>query len=257
MANPGGPLSMVGITPEFVSTLVTTSVGSGVVSSTNQLFRGVANQSLVQAGSALAGNVASSVVNVGINSILGTEVAGASGLSLDTGENILASTITPYVTGALAQGINQSIENSLKGAGPLGPVLAQIGTGLVNQGFNSLTNLITGGTTPGSGMDSGGGSKFFPGAGNEPEAQYNGGGAYSLGSNGPDVVIAIRPANSGPQTLDVPSYYDPTVPTTLPLTSVIETGSQQNPLVDQLKSAAMGVITGVATQGLTTALSRI
>lgn len=240
MANPGGPLNLIGITPQFVSNLVTTSVGSGVVSSTNQLFRGVANQSLAQAGSALVGNVASNVVNVGINSLLGTQVAGASGLSLNTGGNILASTITPYVTGALAQGVNQSIQNSLKGAGPLGSVLAQIGTGLVNQGLNSLTNLIGGGITPGSGSSSSSGTKFFPGAGNEPPAQYNGGGAYTLGTNGPDVVIAIRPANSGPQTFDnYSSVFNPVNPTTLPLTSVINNASSVNPQVNILKNRLM------------------
>lgn len=253
MANPGGPLSLVGITPQFVSTIVTTSVGS----STNQLFQGVANQSLAQAGSALIGNVASNVVNVGINSLLGTQVAGASGLSLNTGANVLASTITPYVTGALAQGINQSIQNSLRGAGPLGSVLAQIGTGFVNQGLNGLTNLITGATTPGSGSGGSQASRFFPGAGDEPEAQYNGGGSYTLGSNGPDVVIAIRPANEGPQTFDVSSFYNPTTPTTLPSTSLTNAGNIQNPIVNKLKNAAMGVVTGAATQGLTAALSSI
>jgi hypothetical protein len=253
MANPGGPLSLVGITPQFVSNIVTTSVGS----SATQLFQGVANQSLAQAGSALIGNVASNVVNVGINSLLGTQVAGASGLNLNTGANVLASTITPYVTGALAQGINQSIQNSLRGAGPLGSVLAQIGTGFVNQGLNGLTNLLGGGITPGSGSGGSQASKFFPGARDEPDAQYNGGGAYTLGSNGPDVVIAIRPANSGPQTSDVSSFYNPTAPTTLPSTSVTNVGGVENPIVNQLKKTAMGVATGVATRGLTAALSRI
>lgn len=242
MANIGGTLSLVGITPQFVSTIVTTSVGS----STNQLFRGVANQSLAQAGSAVLGNVASNVVNVGINSILGTQVAGASGLSLNTGANILASTITPYVTGALAQGINQSIQNSLKGAGPLGSVLAQIGTGLVSQGLNGITNLITGATTPGSGSGGSQASKFFPGAGAEPEAQYNGGGSYTLGSNGPDVVISIRPANDGPQTSDVSSFFNPAVPTTLPLTSAINPGNLVNTAVSVIKKSAMSVAGGLS-----------
>lgn len=236
MANIGGALSMVGITPQLVSNVVTTSVGT----STNQLFRGVANQSLAQAGSALVGNVASNVVNVGVNSLLGTQVAGASGLSLNTGANVLASTITPYVTGALAQGINQSIQNSLKGAGPLGPVLSQIGTGLVNQGLNGLTNLIGGATTPGTGAGGSQASKFFPGAGAEPPADYGGGNAYTLGSNGPDVVIAIRPANSGPQTYEnYSSIFNPVTPTTLPLTSVKDPASIQNSAINGIKRTSM------------------
>lgn len=240
MANPGGPLSMVGITPQFVSNLVTTSVSSGVISSANQLLAGVANQSLAQAGSALVGNAAGNLVNVGINSLLGTQVAGVSGLNLNTGANVLASTITPFVTGALAQGINQSIQNSLKGAGPLGQVLAEIGTGLVNQGLNGLTNLIGGGITPGSGLSSSNATKFFPGAGDEPEANYNGGGSYTLGSNGPDVVIAIRAANSGPQTFGTfLAINDPVVPVTQPLTNFTNPSNLRDSFTDIQKGNAI------------------
>lgn len=236
MAYRGGPLNLVGITPQLVSNIVTTSVSSGVVQSANQLLRGVGNQSLAQAGSAVLGNV----VNVGLNSILGTQVAGSSGLSLTTGANVLASTITPFVTSGLAQGINQSIQNSLKSAGPLGSVLAEIGTGLVNQGLNGLTNLITGATTPGSGAGGSQASKFFPGAGNEPPANYSGGNSYTLGSNGPDVVIAIRPANSGPlQSAAAEAVNNPSVPTTQPLTQTANPATVQAPAVNTLKKAVM------------------
>lgn len=236
MAYPGGPLSLVGITPQLVSNIVTTSVSSGVVQSANQLLRGVGNQSLAQAGSAVLGNV----VNVGLNSVLGTQVAGSSGLSLTTGANVLASTITPFVTSGLAQGINQSIQNSLKGAGPLGSILSEIGTGLVNQGLNGLTNLITGATTPGSGAGGSQASKFFPGAGEEPPANYSGGNSYTLGSNGPDVVIAIRPANSGPlQSAAAEAVNNPSVPTTQPLTQTANPATVQAPAVNTLKKAVM------------------
>lgn len=236
MAYRGGPLNLVGITPQLVSNIVTTSVSSGVVQSANQLLRGVGNQSLAQAGSAVLGNV----VNVGLNSILGTQVAGSSGLSLTTGANVLASTITPFVTSGLAQGINQSIQNSLKSAGPLGSVLAEIGTGLVNQGLNGLTNLITGATTPGSGAGGSQASKFFPGAGDEPPANYSGGNSYTLGSNGPDVVIAIRPANSGPlQSAAAEAVNNPSVPTTQPLTQTANPATVQAPAVNTLKKAVM------------------
>lgn len=239
MAKPGGPLSMIGITPDVISSVVTTSVSSGVTSSANKLFRGVANQSLARAGSALVGNVASNVVNVGINSLLGSQVSGASGFNLNSGANILASTVTPYVTASLAQGINQSIQNSLKGAGPLGSVLSQIGTGLVNQGINSLTNLITGAAKPGSGQG-GGGSRYFPGAGDEPAADYGGGKAYTLGSNGPDVVIAIRPANAGPlAAAAAESANNPTVPTTQSTTQTADPAKVPSPAVNAAKAAVM------------------
>jgi len=229
--NPGGPLALIGITPSFVSNLVTTSVSS----TASQVFQGVGKQSLLtQAGGAIIGNIASSVVNVGINSALGTEVANASGLNLSTGANILASTITPYVTGQLAAGLNQSIEQSLKGAGAFGPVLAQIGTGFVNRALNGITNRITGLTSSSEGQS---GTKYFPGAGSEPAANYNGGKSYTLGSNGPDVTFAIRPANAGPLTWGglSSSINTPSVPTTVPLTSQTNSARVVDPAVNAIK----------------------
>jgi hypothetical protein len=231
-----GPLNLVGINPQLTSNIVTTSVSSGVVQSANQLFRGVGNQSLAQAGTAVLGNV----VNVGINSILGTKVAGSSGLSLTTGANVLASTITPFVTSGLAQGLNQSIQNSLRSAGPLGSVLSQIGTGLVSQGINGLTNLITGAATPGSGAGGSQASKFFPGAGDEPDANYNGGNSYTLGSNGPDVVIVIRPANAGPlASAAAEAINSPAVSTSMPLDQNLDPVVGRDPALGPLKREAI------------------
>ena len=216
----GGPLQMLGITPQFVSNVVTSGVSSGIQSATNQLFQGVGNQYLAQAASSVLTTAASSVVNVAISSALGQKATSLSGLSLSSGANILVSTVTPYVTGALAQGINQSLKNSLKGAGPFGEVLAQIGTSFVNQGLNGLTNLITGkglgNSLGGIGGGAGLGTKYFPGAGDEPDANYSGGGAYTLGTNGPDVTFAIRPANSGPQQFAILNgAFDPKTTTSL------------------------------------------
>jgi hypothetical protein len=215
----GGPLQMLGITPQFVSNVVTSGVSSGIQSATNQLFQGVGNQYLAQAASSVLTTAASSVVNVAISSALGQKATSLSGLSLSSGANILVSTVTPYVTGALAQGINQSLKNSLKGAGPFGEVLAQIGTSFVNQGLNGLTNLITGkglgNSLGGIGGGAGLGTKYFPGAGDEPDANYSGGGAYTLGTNGPDVTFAIRPANSGAQAFSQAELADSNVSTQL------------------------------------------
>lgn len=237
----GGPLSMVGITPQFITSTVTSSISS----SSSQLFSGVGNQLLLrQAGAAIVGNVASNVVNVGLNSVLGTQVAGASGLSLTSGANILASTITPYVTSTLAAGVNQSIQNSLKGAGPLAPVLSQIATGFVNQAANGLSNLLGGATTPGGGSDQS--SKFFPGAGNEPDANYSGGNSYTLGSNGPDVVFAIRPANEGPAVSASSGGGSPTVPTSLPLTSWTAPEEFKPGGLTEIKTLGMGFSSDIA-----------
>ena len=229
----GGALNMIGITPSFVASTVTTGVSTGV----SQSFQGVGSQSLItQAGQAVVSSAASNVVNVGINSLLGTEVASASGLSLDTGANVLASTVTPYVTSSLAGGVNQAIQTTLSTAGPIGPVLSEIGTGVVNQAFNGLTNAITGATTPGTG---GGGTKTFPGAGYEPDANYNGAGAYTLGTNGPDVIFSIRPANSGASDYLISDINSPFTSTSLSLPDFTDVNGLSAPVIDGLKYDSM------------------
>jgi hypothetical protein len=89
MAFQGGVLQTIGITPQYISQL-----GTGAASSFGtQLFQGAGRTFYGQSGQALVNNVASNAVNVGLNSVLGTNVAAASGFSLSSGANILASTI--------------------------------------------------------------------------------------------------------------------------------------------------------------------
>ena len=198
MAFEGGPLSVVGITPSFLTQLATQTSQTGVTQGLGQVWQGVGQSFAGSAGQALSGNLAGSAVNIALNSALGTQVSGPQGLSLSSGANILASTLTPYVTSNVAAGINQSIQQSLQGAGPFGPALSTLGTGLVDQAFNSITDSIFGATT---GNGNGENYKSFPGGGGEGEepADYSGGTAYTLGPNGRDVVFSIQPANQGPQ----------------------------------------------------------
>jgi hypothetical protein len=72
-----------------------------------------------------------------------------------------------------------------------------LGTGLVNQAFQGLTNSIFGGAGNGLGGPGGTNYKMFPGGGisGESKADYGGGSAYTL----TDVVFNLRPANRGPQ----------------------------------------------------------
>jgi hypothetical protein len=172
-----------------------------------------------------------------MNSVLGSNVVGPQGLSLNSGANLLASTITPYVTGSVAAGINQSIQKSLQSAGPFGPILSNLGTGLVNQATQGITNAIFGAATPGGGTN----IKMFPGGGDEPDADY-GGKAYTL----TDVVFSLKPANVGPQAEgDAQASSLPTTATTLSnidYTSMPTTAT--NPLVDSLKSTSMASLSG-------------
>ena len=206
MAFQGGPLATVGITPSFATQLATQTASSGVPQALGQVWQGSGQSFFGSAGQALGGALAGSAVNIALNSALGTDVVGPQGLKLNSGANILASTITPYVTSSVAAGINQNINNSLKSAGAFGPILSNLGTTLTNQVFNGLTNAIFGAT------DTATNYKMFPGGGGEPSADY-GGSAYTL----TDVVFSIQPANQGPQAFgQAQSYSLPKSITTLP-----------------------------------------
>jgi hypothetical protein len=145
---------------------------------------------------------------------------------------LLASTITPYITGNVAAGINQSIQKSLQSAGPFGPALSILGTGIVNQAFGGITDAIFGAASPGSGEN----YKMFPGGYGEPPADY-GGSSYTLN----DVVFSIQPANQGPQAfgLDQATTF-PTSLTTMSWNDSLGTNlNAPSASIDSLKYGSM------------------
>jgi hypothetical protein len=158
---------------------------------------------------------------------------------LTSGANLLASTITPYVTSQVAAGINQSIQSSLKSAGAFGPVLSTLGTGFVNQAFQGLTNSIFGNAT-GAGNGNATNYKMFPGGGTggESKADYGGGSAYTTAT---DVVFNLRPANRGPQQDGLAKATNtPTTATKVPVTSNTKVPLKKaNPVANKLKKAAI------------------
>jgi hypothetical protein len=241
MAFEGGPLPTLGITPSYLTQLGTATTSSGVAQGLGQVWQGSGQSFFGSAGQALGGALAGSAVNIAMNSALGTSVVGPQGFSLDSGANLLASTITPYVTSSVAAGINQNIQRSLQSAGPFGPVLSGIGTSLVNQAFNGLSNAIFGGTGIG-----GTNYKMFPGGGDEPPSDY-GGSAYTL----TDVTFSLQPANQGPQAFGDVDYSSwSATDTTLPWGTlngdVFGVGSPYS--VDALKESVMkGNFLGDAT----------
>ena len=235
MAFEGGPLNLIGAS--FLTQTATQAVSQAASAGVAQVFQGAGQSFFGSAGQALAGNLAGSAVNVALNSVLGTQVAGPAGINLSSGANLLASTITPFVTSTVAAGINQSIQQSLQSAGPFGPALSTLGTTAVNQLFGGLGNALTGASSTGTGY----GNKTFPGAGSEPPADYSGGKAYTLGSTGGDVVFSIQPANQGPQTsgLDKASFL-PTSITKLPADQFLKTPFNVNNFTgDLLKGQSM------------------
>ena len=243
MAFEGGVLSTVGITPAFVTQLATQTGSSGVPQAIGQLWQGSGQSFLGSAGQALGGALAGSAVNIALNSALGTNVVGPQGLSLTSGANLLASTITPYVTGNVAAGINQSIQESLQSAGPFGPILSNLDTSVVNQAFNGLTNTIAAATSAGNGNATN--YKMFPGGGGQGEApaDYGEGNSYTLD----EVVFSLQPANQGPQRFgDYSAAFDPKMATTLPWGNLINSDlGVEYPEINSFKRSVMsGDFTG-------------
>jgi hypothetical protein len=232
MAYTGGALNTVGITPQLVTNLVTQTSSSGVPQALGQIWDGSGQNFYGSAGQALGGALAGSTVNIALNSALGTNVNGPQGIPLNSGGNILASTLTPYVTGALAAGINQNIQQSLQAAGPFGPILSNLGSGLIDQVFNGVASSIFG-NSPASGEN----YKMFPGGGGEGEAPADyGGSSYTL----TDVVFSLQPANQGAQSFGLGQAAFSTSFTTLPFGDLINAdfGVDYTP-INALKQSVM------------------
>jgi len=248
MAFEGGPLSTLGITPAFVTGLATQTASSGVAQALGQVWEGSGQSFFGSAGQALGGALAGSAVNIALNSALGTDVVGPQGLSLNSGANILASTITPYVTSSVAAGINQNIQQSLQSAGPFGPVLSNLGTSLVNQAAQGITNSIFGAASQSSGPN----YVMFPGADEDDPYMSNRDSRYTL----EDVVFSLKPANQGPQSEgDAQASSLPTTSTTLANTSYTSMPpTASNPLVKSLKETSMG---SIGTPGETSAVRAV
>ena len=230
MAFEGGPLSTLGITPSFITGLATQTASTGVPQALGQVWQGSGQSFFGSAGQALAGGLAASAVNIALNSDLATNVVGPQGFFLNSGANLLASTITPYVTGNIAAGINQNIQQSLQGAGAFGPILSNLGTGLVNQAFQGIANEIFGATDTATNFT------MFPGGGNEPPADY-GGSSYTL----TDVVFSLQPANQGPQAFGLQQGISfPKSITTLPFDQLASMPPlAPNATANAIKNAAM------------------
>jgi hypothetical protein len=238
MAFTGGKIDFVAI-KQAGAGLATQAASSAASQYVGKVWKGAGQSFLGSAGQALAGNLAGSAVNIAVNSVLGTSVSGPQGLSLNSGANILASTLTPYVTSSVAAGINQNIEKSLKSAGPFGPALSGLATGFVNQATQGITNAIFGAAIPGGGSATN--YKMFPGGGGEGEAPADyGGSAYTL----TDVVFSLQRANQGPQSFgQAQEANQPKVATRVPAIDYTSMPpNAQNLAVNNIKAASIGEV---------------
>jgi len=230
MAFQGGPVPTLGISPSYdFNTSNTLLYGSNE----NQVYQGSGQSFQGQPGQYLSGDLGQSDINVALNPKLGADITNQSGVSLFSGSDILASNITSLIPSDLSFGVNQDISQSLASAGEFGPLLSQFGSFFGGAGG--------GGANPGATQGDPWGKKAFPGAGDEPKADYAGGGPYTLGSNGSDVVFSLQPANKGPQSSGLDkSINDPASQTTVPKGELTKSDvSAPNATADTVKSATM------------------
>jgi len=243
----GGAISTLGIKGSFLTELATQTASSGVSQALGQVWQGSGQSFYGKAGQAMGGALAGSAVNIALNSVFNGSVPGPAGFTLDSGQNILASVVTPYVTNNVSEGINQNIQKSLQNAGPFGPALSGFATGLVSRVSQSITDTIFGATTR-----NGPNLIAYPGGGGPGEAPADyGGSAYTL----TDIVFSLQPANQGPQAFGQSQSYS--LPKTLTTVSTKEFTNVPpivpNQTADILKSSAM--VGGLSKKAFSTNLS--
>ena len=189
----------------------------------NQVFQGAGQTFAAAAGQAVGLTGGNTAIQVAVTNAASRTIKSlGTGFDLTKGLNIAATSLTSSIPGIVSSSLNQSIAKSLASAGQFAPLLTTIATNLTQSLVGGVVNGLLGngqgvggllGGTPGG---SGENYKSFPGAGqNESAADYGGGGSYTLGLNGGDVVFSIRPAGSGAQSTGSPLGEDPKTPTTL------------------------------------------
>jgi hypothetical protein len=152
--------------------------------STNGAVNGLTNN-IVQ-------TLGGTVINVAVNQATPDEWKQTLGVSAASFDSILPS----LQRNALSSGeqfFSQFLSTGLSTPGV--GILGKIGINLAqNATSNIIQNLL--GDISGAAVSSGWSGRWFPGASNEPVANY-GGSSYSSGRNGPDVIFSIIPAVTG------------------------------------------------------------
>ena len=184
----------------------------------NQVLQGAGQTFAVGAGQAVGLTGGNTAIQVAVTNAASKTIKSlGTGFDLTKGLNIAATSLTSSLPGIVSSSLNQSLAKSLASAGQFAPLLTTIATNLTQ----SLVGGLVGGLL-GNGQGAGENNyKSFPGAGqNEFEADYGGGGAYTLGLNGGDVVFSIRPAGSGAQSTGMALGQNPATFTTNPITDI-------------------------------------
>jgi hypothetical protein len=236
MAFTGGPLSVVGIVPSYTSNLGQQTSASGVVQAQNQVWQGVGESFVGRPGQPLTGKQTGLPINVALNSDTLSNVSGPGGNALNVGANVLAPSLTKYLGGTQAYGINRQLGESLRNAGSFGSLLSRGGASSLAS-VAALTRGVGGAVSSAVGSLVGSPNYImFPGAGNEGAANYAGV-PYSL----QDVTFSLQPANRGPQSFGTSqSTSFPKSMTTLPFNEYTSMPPLAgSPTANALKSSSM------------------
>ncbi len=234
MAWEGGEIPVVTIEPgpSVGQTAQTASTGTYQQQNQNtllnQVFKGAGQTFATAASQAIGLTGGNTAINVAVSKAASKAITSiASDFDLTKGLNIAATSLTSSIPGLVSASLNQSIAKSLASAGPFAPLLKTVATNLTqNLVRGAVSSLLGGGQGVGGLLGNGQGAggvnyKSFPGAGqNEAPADYGGGGSYTLGLNGGDVVFSIRPAGSGAQSTGLALGQNPATFTTNPLTNI-------------------------------------
>ena len=161
-------------------------------------------------------NVTGVVANVALGPETSAKVSGFLGLGPTALDNVAGSIITPGLVSAGQQVLGNFLNDQLVSSGILGsaagPLASALSTALQG-GVNNLAGDLLSGLLGGGNSDP---SRWFPGAGNEPNADY-GGSAYTGGPIGPDVVFSIASAETKALETSTEMLYSPTSPIKLNL----------------------------------------
>ena len=194
----------------------------------NQVFQGAGQTFAVGAGQAVGLTGGNTAIQVAVATAASKTIKSlGTGIDLTKGLNIAATSLTSSLPGIVSSSLNQSIAQSLASAGQFAPLLTTVATNLTQSLVGGAVNSLlgngqgVGGLLGGIPGVAGENFKSFPGAGqDESPADYGGGGAYTLGLNGGDVVFSIRPAGSGAQSTGLALGQNPATFTTNPITDI-------------------------------------
>jgi hypothetical protein len=169
--------------------------------SSSGLTNGLVNQAIQ--------NTAGVVANVALGPETSAQVSRYLGLGPTALNNVAGSIITPGLVSSGQQVLGNFLTDQLVSSGILGsaagPLASSLSTAL-QSGVSNLAGDLLSGLLGGGNSDP---SRWFPGAGDEPNADY-GGSAYTGGPIGPDVVFSIASAETKALETSTEMLYSPT-----------------------------------------------